>query len=53
VIEVTEYLISIKIEALEEGGYLATSDYPSGIHRTGKDNSRDDGNSAGCSKKTY
>ncbi len=32
----TEYLISIKIEALEEGGYLATSDTLQGFIAQGR-----------------
>ena len=36
VIEVTEYLISIKIEALEEGGYIATSDTLQGFIAQGR-----------------
>ncbi|KAF5414160.1 MAG: hypothetical protein C5S38_05145 [Candidatus Methanophagaceae archaeon] len=36
VIEVTEYLISIKIEVLEEGGYLATSDTIQGFIAQGR-----------------
>jgi len=33
---VSEYLISIKIEKLEEGGYLATSDTLQGLVAEGK-----------------
>jgi len=36
VIEVTEYLISIKIAVLEEGGYLATSDTIQGFIAQGR-----------------
>jgi len=35
-IKVSEYLISIKIEKLEEGGYLATSDTLQGLVAEGK-----------------
>ena len=36
VIKVSEYLISIKIEKLEEGGYLATSDTLQGLIAQGR-----------------
>jgi len=36
VLKVSEYLISIKIEKLEEGGYLATSDTLQGLIAQGR-----------------
>jgi len=36
VVKMSEYLISIKIEKLEEGGYLATSDTLQGLIAQGR-----------------
>jgi len=36
VVEMSEYLLSVKIEKLEEGGYLATSDTLQGLIAQGR-----------------
>ena len=47
----SEYMISIKIEKLEERGYLATSDSLQGVNRTGQDHCRNYGNCQGRCKQ--
>jgi antitoxin HicB len=49
----SEYLVSIKIEKLDEGVYLATSDTLQGLVAQGRTIAETNGNCAGCGQEAH